>query len=228
MKDCSVLIYSCDSYSDVWEAFFKLLFKYWECPYRVYIATETKVCTVPGVTTLNTQGTWTERMYKAVEQIPTKYVIGMCEDMFMRRIVYQHQIEQCIKWMEEDKYIANINFEKEYNFSLPSKHERFGKKPKCGWYCKSCQPTLWRKAVLLDLLDCQKTAWEWELSETPYTYDYYIYTGDIREVVFEYGYKNNQWFGIRKGQWVRESVEKLFKDENIDIDFSIRGFYDGE
>ena len=114
MNNTSVLIYSCDAYSDVWNPFFTLFWRYWDCPFPVYLTTETKKCHEPAVMTLNTQGdTWTERIRKAVEEIPTKYIICMCEDMFFRREVKQDIIEKCIQGMETNELAANFNFEKD-------------------------------------------------------------------------------------------------------------------
>ena len=39
---CAVLVTSCDSYSDIWDPFFKLMDAYWQdIPYKVYLNTET-------------------------------------------------------------------------------------------------------------------------------------------------------------------------------------------
>ena len=224
MLNTSVLIYSCDKYSDVWEPFFTLFFRYWECPFRVYIATESKKCFTPGITTINGLGTWTERMQNAVREIPTKYVIGMCEDMFFRRRVDEQTIRDCIKAMEEDETIASFNFEKEYDWVMPGKCSNFGLKPPGAHYRKTCQPTLWRRDILLELLDCNMSAWKWEMSGAPDEYKYYIWTGSEDELVFEYGYHDNKWFGIQKGRWVREDVVPLFQKEGIDVDYQKRGF----
>ena len=97
MKDVSVLIYSCDKYADVWGPFFTLFYRYWDCPYPVYVTAESEQCLLPEVMTINTdESTWTERIKAAVDQIPTKYVIGMCEDMFFRRKVDQITIDNCL------------------------------------------------------------------------------------------------------------------------------------
>ena len=226
MKDTSVLIYSCDAYSDVWEPFFTLFYRYWECPYRVYIVCESKKCYVPGVTTLHANGRWTDCIRSAVEQIPTKYVIGMCEDFFMRRKVKDQVIRNCASEMDANPNIACFNFEKEYGWVLPSDYPNFGRKPDGGEYRQSCQPTLWRKNILLELLQRSMNAWEWELSSgsAPDKYEYYIWTGPADKLVFEYGYHNNQWVGLCKGKWVREDVVPLFEREHIEVDYSIRGY----
>lgn len=227
MLNTSVLIYSCDKYSDVWEPFFTLFFRYWECPFRVYIATESKKCFTPGVTTINGLGTWTERMQKAVREIPTKYVIGMCEDFFFRRPVRQNIIDNCIMYMEHDYEAGCFNFEKEYDQGIqliPSEYLDFAEKPPGDHFQKSCQPTLWRREYLAELLEGKMDAWHWEWQVRDYPLKHYIWNGLRDELVFEYGYHNNKWFGIQKGKWVKDDVGPLFQKERIEVDYRKRGF----
>ena len=222
----SVLVYSCDKYADLWNPFFMLFFKYWKCPYPVYITAETVKYDYPKVNIINVDAeTWTERMKLAVEKIPTKYIIGMCDDMFLRRNVKQDVIDECIQYMDERDFVANINFEKDYNGAIKSKLAGFGIKPHGRKFQKSCQPTLWRRDALIELLNVKMSPWEWEESETSNKYDYYIFTGDINDLVFEYGYRRESWFGVRKGKWVIEDVAPLFKKENIHVDFNERGIW---
>ena len=222
--DVSVLIYSCDNYSDVWDPFFTLFFRYWNCPYPVYITAESKKCKWGNVITLNTTGEkWTDRIRKAVEQIPTKYIIGMCEDMFFRRPVRQEMINYCHWEMEKNPDISCFNFEKTRAYTEECEYENFGCKVCQNDYQKSCQPTLWRKDILLKLLDVSQDPWEWETSDAPLEYKYYVWTGSEDDLVFEYGY-HERWFGIQKGKWVLDDVEPLFKKEDIEVDFSERGY----
>ena len=216
----AVMIYSCDAYSDIWEPFFTLFFRYWKCPYPVYIATETETCVIEGVKTVNSFGIWTERMRSALEQIPADYVICMCEDMFIRRPVKQEVIDSCIGWLEEDPSIACFNFEKGEDNLDPSRYFGFGFRR--DWK-KSCQPAIWRKSILEKLLDCQMEPWQWEESPASDEYKYYVFTGDDADLVFEYGYHDGKWFGVQKGKWVAEDVGPLFKKEGISVNLSIRG-----
>lgn len=224
--DTSVLIYSCDKYSDVWGPFFTLFFRYWDCPYQVYLITETEQCLIPEVKTINISGKWSDKIRQALEEIPTKYVIGMCEDFFMRRKVKDQVIRNCMSEMDINPNIACFNFEKEYGWILPSEYAGFGRKPDNAEYRLSCQPTLWRRETLIKLLPENMNAWEWELSSrsAPNEYEYYIWTGPADELVFEYGYHNNQWVGLQKGRWVAADVVPLFEREHIEVDYSIRGF----
>lgn len=223
MNDVSVMIYSCDKYSDVWGPFFTLFFRYWECPYQVYLATETEMCLLPEVKTINHEGIWTERMWESVKEIPTEFVICMCEDMFLRRPVRQEIINLCVDRMIQHPEYACFNFEKDFDGAKEGAYPLFGKKPPGNNYKKSCQPTLWRRSILEELLDCRMNAWEWEMTAAPEYYKYWIYTGDYDSIVFDYGYRYSQWFGIQKGRWVASDVVPLFEKEGINMDLSIRG-----
>lgn len=222
----SVLIYSCDKYSDVWGPFFTLFFRYWLCPYEVYLVTESEQCLVPDVKTINANGVWTERVQKAVREIPTKYIIGMCEDFFFRRKVDQTIIDACVMYMEHDHRAGCFNFEKEFEPGcelLPSPYPFFGKKPRGNHFQKSCQPTLWRRDYLLEMLDCKLDPWEWEWQERDYPLNHYIWNGPPEQTAFEYGYHDRQWFGIFQGKWIEDDVGPLFAREGIGIDLNIRG-----
>lgn len=222
----SVLVYSCDKYSDVWGPFFTLFFRYWKCPYQVYLAAESEQCLIPEVKTINANGTWTERIQKAVREIPTKYVIGMCEDFFFRRPVNQNIIEMCVRFMEHDHMIGCFNFEKEYEPGcelFPSQYPSFGQKPSGNHFQKSCQPTLWRRQYLEQLLNGQMDPWEWETTEAYYPLHHYIWNGPPENTAFDYGYHERQWFGIYKGKWIEEDIKPLFDKEHINIDLNIRG-----
>lgn len=223
-RDVSVLIYSCDKYSDAWGPFFELLFRYWDCPYQIYITAETEQCLIPEVKTINTDApTWTERIRSAAGEIPTKYIIGMCEDFFIRKPVKQYMIDSCKKNMDKFSNIACFNFEKDYDGAGKSAIEQFGKKPAGHNFQKSCQPTLWRKSILMELLDCKMDPWQWEDSETTEKYDFYIYTGNIEGLTFDYGLYERNPFGIVKGKWYGPDIRPLFERERINVDLTKRG-----
>ena len=224
MNDISVLIYSCDKYSDVWGPFFTLLFRYWDCPYQIYLATESEQCLLPEIKTINhSAATWTERIKATLQDIPTMFVIGMCEDMFIRQPVRQKIIDNCLNAMKNDKGIACFNFECFREQTDGGPFANFGRKTRNAEFKKSCQPTLWRKPILEELLMEPMDAWEWESTPANDKYQYFVYTGPESEAVFEYGYHNGEWFGIQKGKWVESDVKPLFEKENINIDLSIRG-----
>lgn len=237
MKDInnkvSVLILSCDTYDDVWNPFFTLFKRYWDCPYKVYITTENNICNICDVETISYNyplNKWTERIRYTLMDIPSKYVLMMDGDFFLRRKVRQDVIDKCTNWIEQDVNIASFNFEKEYlNTLLECNYDDFGLKPNNSSYRHSCQPSLWNKDILIKLLDGDnqnKTPWQWELTNASNDYKYYIYNGDENNLVFEYGYRNGNLISLRNGKWVSKDVVPLFAKENIAVNYLNRGFYD--
>lgn len=232
-NEVSVLVLSCDTYDDVWNPFFTLFKKYWDCKYKIYITTESKKCNIDGVETISYNyplDKWTERIRNTLINIPTKYVLMMDGDFFFRRNVRQDIIDKCLEFMKKDNNIAVFNFEKEYlNTLLECECEDFGLKPDNALYRHSCQPSLWNKEILIKLLDGEnrnKTPWQWELTNASNDYKYYIYNGDEDKLVFEYGYRNGNLISLRNGKWVSKDVIPLFAKENIAVNYLTRGFYD--
>lgn len=221
MSDTSILILSCDSYEDIWRPFFILKERYWKfCPYETYIATESKNCLYAE--SLKHTGAWTKRIRESLQDIPTKYVLILCEDFFIRERVDDVRIGRCIDNMTDD--IATFSFEKEYDPTLPCEFDGFRLKPNKSRYLNSCQTSLWDREKLIERLQEDTSAWGWEYTTVDSPYKHYVNSSDF---IIDYGYKHyGDWFGIRKGKWVQEDVIPLFEKEGIEMDFAIRGFYE--
>lgn len=212
----TVFVLSCDNYSDTWKPFYTLFKKYWDCPYDVYIVTETKDCEY--FKTIKTTGSWTERVKKALEQIESEYVIILLDDFFIRRKVDQQRIDYCIGKFEPD--IAVFNFETEYSPNIEVGLDGFKQRPNKSEYLCSCQPSIWNRKILIELLDKAMTAWDWELQILDSKYRFFINSGDL---IFDIG---DKYCGrIIRGKWVRKDVVVFFEQENIDVDYSKRGFF---
>ena len=216
--DVSVLVMSCDSYEDCWKPFFTLKEKYWQdCPYKTYICTETKDCKY--ATTLKHIGAWTKRIRESLKEIDTKYIILMLEDYFLREKVDQKRIESVINNFQEDASCYSLrNWWDKKDYSNDGFTLRKNKTP----YLNSCQIKIHNKDKLLETLNKDMTPWEWETTIIDSPYKFYENRADN---IFYYGYKDYKWFGIRKGKWCREVVS-FFEKENINMDYSKRGFYD--
>lgn len=218
MKDTSVLIMSCDSYEDCWNPFFKLKEKYWsDCPFKTYICTETKECQY--ATTIKKTGYWTERLRNALHEIDTKYIIIILEDYFLREKVDQKRIESVIDNFDKEASCYSFrNWWDAKDYSNNGFALRQNKTP----YLNSCQIKIHDKEKLLETLNKNMTAWDWETTIIDSPYKFYENRGDN---IFYYGYTNYKPFGIVKGKWSRETKD-FFEKENINMDYSKRGFYD--
>ncbi len=220
-KSCDVVILTCDDYSDIWEPFFILKNRYWnDCYYNTYLITETKNCSECKTININ-ENIWTKRVREGLKRLKSDYVIILLEDFFLRGPVDNKRIEFCMN--NFSKNTACFNFEKTYDQNdKKSNIKGFKIKTNKSKYKCSCQAAIWDRKKLISLLSKDCNAWEWETSEPLENYDFYINDADL---VFDYGYKNMEWFGIRKGKWVKKDVVPLFKKEKIFVNFKNRGFY---
>jgi glycosyltransferase involved in cell wall biosynthesis len=87
----------------------------------------------------------------------------------------------------------------------------------------SCQPSIHDRLKLIERLQQDQTAWEWELTEVDSPYEFYINTDKL---IIDIGYyEDRKPWGIVQGKWASE-VEEIFNKENIKIDYNERGFID--
>jgi hypothetical protein len=87
---CTLLVSSCDNYSDLWAPYFSLLKKHWpDVPFPVALITEEKRPDIPGVRPLCVGGNldWSTRLKRSIDAVGTPYVLLTLEDFFIRRPV---------------------------------------------------------------------------------------------------------------------------------------------
>lgn len=93
--DCTLLVSSCDRYSDLWTPFFSLLNRYWAyCKFSKVLITEELKPEFPNVRALNLGSNldWSSLLIKALDNIPTTYILLTLEDFFLRKDVNNDKI----------------------------------------------------------------------------------------------------------------------------------------
>lgn len=83
--DISVLVVSCDKYSDLWGPFFTLFWRYWTVPScKVYLGSNYLIYNDPRVETIaiGEDKNWSHGLIEIVSKIDTPYIILMLEDFF--------------------------------------------------------------------------------------------------------------------------------------------------
>lgn len=216
-EETCILIPTCDKYEDIWEPYFTLKNRYWKNNYKTFLLTETKKCKWCDTVNVN-EKIWTKRLREGLKKLDYKYVIISLEDFFIREPVNQEKIELYIK--NFPKHAAVINLVNVSNKIKSNILDLSLKEEDCGYKC-NCQFGIWDREKLISLLANDGSAWDWELSE-PCVSGYKYYSVSKNDVI-NYGY-GKYWFGINAGKWVKKDVVKLFKKENITIDYSKRGF----
>lgn len=241
-KNYALFLSTCDAFEDCWEPFFKLFRKYWpDFNSVIYMVTDSKVyhyeglnikClninTIKGIPS-TTNLSWGKRMRWAMEEIEEEIILFMQEDFFIRGrvqneiinefadLMFTHPEIKCLhltrpKILDDSK----SEFEHLYNMKLKQK------------YRVDCQPALWRKDELYEVMHDEDSPWQLEIF------------GSQRSAKMNRRYLivDKQWVqkgvfeiipyvatGIAKGKWEKDVVP-VFNDNNIEMDYSIRGFYE--
>ncbi len=170
----SILINTTDSFEDCWIPFFTLLKKYWpDYSGKIYLNTETKVFTFPGLNIISLQNnqstpeiriTWSECLFRALNSIDDDIILYMQEDYFLKDVVKTDLVEKYVRMMQENAAMHCIHltdqavipdkkseqFEGLYSVVLKQR------------YRISCQAALWRKDTLKSYLRTYENAWEFE------------------------------------------------------------------
>lgn len=202
-----LVVLSCDKYEPCWKPFFTLLEKYYPNHPEVYLINESKHC--PYCKTISIDSDiWTERFREALVAIPDDEVLVMLDDFFIRQPVDEERINN-IKLQDG---VICYNFELNYRTPLVSGKE-WDIQRNNQIFLNSCQPSIWNKQLLIERLQENQNAQEWEdtLINSPYIHyinnkDYIIDIGYRHQLIEEGG------FGICRGKLSRECYDFLKKE----------------
>lgn len=251
MKDkITFLVNSCDKYEDLWYPFFKLFDKFGgelkDCD--IVLNTETKSFQYPGLNIicpkLYSAGEivpWGKRLKDTLNTIKTKYVFAVLDDFFVRRPVEVDVFKKCIGYLDANDAVGAFNFEMLDGVVEESgSYHDFCKIAENTKYRFNAQACLWKKEILFNSLLEFESPWDWEMhgnirnsillkdteiyalkpgAREPYFYDFYRfgeYSSDKRTI---------NCSPVMRGKWVVGSVDNLFKENDIEIDYSIRGVF---
>lgn len=233
-----ILVNSCDKFRDCWDPFFffwrKFGFK--KIDYRLYLNTERADYSYEGLDVTackvcekgNWQGkgfpTWSWCTRKAVEQMEGEFFIYMQEDYFLTRQTDDDYILSLIQRMKEDPSIHNINLtDQGLGFFVPSDREGLKKGDPVRSCYASLQAVLWRRDTFLSLLRDAESAWDFETwaKRRAHLTGLNFYMPDRTEMPMVYIFT-----GVIQGKWYKPVVP-LFAEHGIEMDFSVRGMYEG-
>ncbi len=237
----SVFVNSTDHYSDTWEPFFTLFKKFWpEYQGKIYLNTEEKVFEFPGLDIVSTQVarfkskdklTWGQCLLYGFNQVETDLVFYTHEDYFLKAPVQHDKILEWVTLMQAHQ-ITYLNISDQGNrgpFHPSDLHHDLWAVDQKDQYRISTQASLW---------DIQKMRRYVRKHENPWHFEFYgnIRARRRRDRFYavnrdQYNHHSNDVWpydptGIVAGKWVKEIVYDLFKENNIQIDFEQRGFYD--
>lgn len=167
-KSLAVYVSSFDGYSWLWPAFFHFFKKYWpDCPYEVYLGTETVKPQQEGIKVLYSgkRGTWGETTLSNLEQIKADYVLWLQDDYFLTKKVRTEEIEESLDLLisSNGKYLRlTLDDIQHKGIRRTDRNEKISKiSDDYGVLC-SLQSAIWERKFLIGLVDKDETPWDFE------------------------------------------------------------------
>lgn len=247
LNKLTILVNSCDAYSDLWEPFFKLFKKFGGelTSYPIVLNTESKQFSYEGLNIscpnkFNTSIEWGRRLRATLKSIDTEYVLFLMDDFFLQSPVEIKTIYQCIDWLNENKDVDCFNFISIEGAQEESKKfKNFCYMPPAMEYRFNAQSAIWRVNTLYNSILDIENPWEWEVYgnkrnsvihknsnlyaikyplKSPYNYNFIMYKISTKDKILVHS-------AVMKGKWDLSCIDQCFKENDINIDYSIRGLY---
>ena len=228
--ELAVLVLSCDKFSDAWEPFFGMFFRYWsDCPYTIYLCTETLSYDHPRVKTIKPgqELGWSARLQWALVNIPEQYLLFLLEDYIFLKPVSNERIEHHFSILRKTEacYLRL--------FPCPGPDEPLSGYPgigviKLGSPYRNCtQAALWKKEALLSIIDPNESVWDFELigakrAETLKGMFLCVEIDEKGDPLEEGDYPITYYCtAINRGKWRREAV-KIIKKHGFRVNLKAR------
>lgn len=213
IHDYSIIISSCDKFSDLWEMHFKLLLEHWKGkkPDIFLITDKPTLRQYDGVEILVFDGDMPTRLCKACEVIDNKYVLITLDDYFLISDVYGSNIERLIKLVEKNQIdylrIYDRRYAKKKHYKSIDCLEKIDLSQK---YALSLYPAIWNKHFFAKCVDKDVSPWAFEPELTEKAIKYNARCFSNNSGVFEI------LDVVRKGK-VLHKANRYFIKNKIDI-----------
>lgn len=243
-NELTVVVNSCDTYSDVWDLFFTAFQTQWkDCPYNIVLNTQNMKYSFKNlpITVHNhhmrkgQKDQWGKRYRETLETISTTYVLPILDDfVFTEPVKNPELIEEIVKFMDENSNVTVVYLDAfpKWCFTLEESKElpKFGKMPQVCSYKLSTGTAVWRRERLISLIKDFETPWEWEMYASYRACrlqcgDFYAPVDALEDLPKNMMFKFPLGGVIRRGLWHSDAKE-LIDRYGIDIDVNIRGIMD--
>lgn len=182
MNELTIIVPSCDKYSELWDPHFKLLFKYWPnlngkySSVPVILVSNKLDYKNDRVTSFKTGKdiSWSDNIKAALSTVKTKYVIVLMEDFLMNAPINDERLVDILELLEKTKSpYAEIALD-ENMFTIGAEKAREPSpdldgviiRSQDGDYRTSLQACVWNIDMLKRLLVKGESAWDFEIKGT--------------------------------------------------------------
>jgi hypothetical protein len=165
-QNASLLIVSCDKYSDLWEVQVAAIEKFWpDCPMQIHLLTNELRPQIKSVDTIpvGADMAWSANLILALRLLKTEFVFLLLDDIILTRSVNTSKICTQIEALQRVggnclklHGVPGLVWGKGGVGSIAIE-------PPGGAYRVSTVATVWRRSALLSLLKPKETAWQFEI-----------------------------------------------------------------
>lgn len=227
--DITILVNSCDKYSDVRKLFFAAFDEYWsENKYKIVVNTESSVL----INTTNTTNKknkynlkWGERLIQVINEIDSNFILMVFDDYILEDYVDEHKIKKIINILQNDPNSSVFYL----NAACLNDHDD---NPNIDYrllknnvnYRLNSVPAIWKKSELLKYTKKNDDPWSWEVFGSYRTFNKknFYSINSINNPIFPYN--NKKGGAVYRGKWIEEVVVDKIAKYKLDIDLNVRGF----
>lgn len=169
-ENLTLLIMSCDNFSDLWDGQINQLKKFWrEHPKEVILVSDKKTSKkYEGIKIIypDIEMEWSERLNWALQKIKTDYIFFTLDDYFLIDNVYNEVINKYVELMEKENYdyIRLKKIRKKKSGELIKNYYKLRKLNLDINYAISLYAGIWRKDFFEYCSLKHKNAWQLEVS----------------------------------------------------------------
>ena len=225
----SLVVLSCDDYSDQWDIFFSFKEKYWpDCPFKTYLVNDTIDYKREGVTVLNCGKVtkWSTRVRTAIEKITTPYVCPILDDHYIIERVDNQVIFSLLELslkhgisylaLEPRSFIQHKSY-REYlipDIALVPRHQKYG---------INTSAAIWNREDYLNIIGPEEySPWQFEINMCNLARTEQGLPGfnvvDVRNSL-----KICEYEVVRQGVYLSRALKHIKKMTGVDLDTSKRG-----
>jgi hypothetical protein len=217
-SNVSIVIHTFDGYKRYWEGVVHFLQKYYvDQTSIVYFANETMDIDLPPFFSQIKcgKGKWGYRLIQALNNVPTKYVVYMQEDMWLNQYLHQRYLNEVEEYMEKNNLVSvklfsnckhDINILEDLNNPL--------------WYIGTHQPSMWNKEYLLSTIDTTMSPFRHETSLNRRLHNtnegIKVLCSEEAEIAF---YQHLSYQDVSRQGKLRDVGKQMLKKEGLDFIF---------
>lgn len=230
--ELTIVINTCDSYSDVLSLFFAAFSEYWKnCTFEVVINTEKNSHHHYPARTHNYKigefNSWGDRFLQTLQAVKSEFVMVVYDDFILEDFVDERQIEHVVNLMKKDQAAAVYYL---VNTHLPIVKSNlsgniFSEIVDRSDFKLNSFPSIWRKTDLSNYIGRNDNPWAWEVFGSYRTFNdgkkFYSLNAGVKDI---YSYNYTKGGAIYRGKWVKSVVLNKLEKYRLNIDTGIRGF----